>query len=106
MIVYAHVICTAPGVLFAAIPVFVGCKSATCSKFEENQKVFSGLLGDILGLLFVGWHLCNMSAAFAIEEGGQDVETTDLVVLRKVVSAGEMVSVPRSSGFMIALFVP
>jgi hypothetical protein len=28
-------------VLFAVIPVFVGCGSASCSKFEATQNIFS-----------------------------------------------------------------
>lgn len=54
----------------------------------------------------LGWHLCNMSAAISVGPAGQQVATTDLVVLRRVVEAGEEVAVPQSSGFMIALFVP
>ena len=34
------------------------------------------------------------------------METADLVVLRKVVTAGDTFAVPQSTGFMIALFVP
>ena len=82
-------------VIFAVVPVFVGCESSECSKFEANQNVFAA----------EGWHLCNMSAAFS-NRGGLPAETTDLVVLRKVVTAGETVNVPRSTGFMVALFVP
>ena len=85
----------APSVVFAAIPVFVGCKSAACSKFEANQKVFTAQ----------GWHLCSMSAA-VVNQGGPSMETTHLVVLRKVVAAGNQFAVPQSTGFMIALFVP
>jgi len=84
------------GVLFAVTPVFVGCESASCAKFEATQKVFA----------VAGWHLCNMSASMAVGVGGQAAEATALVVLRKVVRAGEAVQVPRSTGFMIALFVP
>eukprot|EP01045_Picozoa_sp_COSAG04_P003383 COSAG04_NODE_137_length_23739_cov_18.665764_11_plen_590_part_00 len=84
------------GVLFAVTPVFVGCESASCAKFEATQKVFAA----------AGWHLCNMSASMAVGAGGQAAETTALVVLRKVVRAGGAVQVPRSTGFMIALFVP
>ena len=47
-----------------------------------------------------------MSAAISVGPAGQQVATTDLVVLRRVVEAGEEVAVPQSSGFMIALFVP
>ena len=89
------VLTAASSVLFAVVPVFVGCQSSACSKFEANQNAFTTQ----------GWHLCNMSAAFS-NRGGMSSETTDLVVLRKVVTAGETVNVPRSSGFMIALFVP
>jgi hypothetical protein len=77
-------------VIFAVVPVFVGCESSECSKFEANQNVFAA----------EGWHLCNMSAAFS-NRGGLPAETTDLVV-----PAGETVNVPRSTGFMVALFVP
>lgn len=86
------------GVLFAVTPVAPGCGHVSCGIFELAQKEFGAQ----------GWELCNLSATIAVGQGGQPVATTDLVVMRAVVDpvANQTVVVPRSSGFMIALFVP
>jgi hypothetical protein len=87
-----------PGVLYAVTPVAIGCSSASCAIYELAQKEFA----------VQGWELCGLSAAIAVGQGGVPAGTTDLVVMRAVVdpAANASVTVPRSSGFMIALFVP
>jgi hypothetical protein len=87
-----------PGVLFAVTPIAAGCKSASCGIYELAQKEFGAR----------GWELCNMSASIAVGAGGQPVLAHDLVVLRLVVDPAfnASVTLPQSSGFMIALFVP